>query len=328
MKKLNISWTAKKIVQNINKGNILFNHPIQRKSEQWSLEQKSLLIHSILAGYPIPPFFAVKDEEDDTKYSVLDGKQRLTTIDAYVKDGFKLSDVPKVKIDNDSYELSGLTFSELPQELKDELHDVNLVMYIFEDCTEEEIEEIFYRLNNGTALTRDQKTRAKLGNDLAIFIDEILDLDFFKKKACFTKSQLRRAEDQTCILQTLMLITDYKFSNFGGDVVADFVEHFRISHTEDQLNLCKELFAKLNDAFDKKHKLIKKINIPMYAMTLKESQEIDITFEDFKLWINNFVDIYDTSSEYASYCNKNTTNKDKVNKRLNLMLDSLMEYVS
>jgi uncharacterized protein with ParB-like and HNH nuclease domain len=193
VKKLSVSYTVKKIKQKIDRNDIVFNHPIQRKAGQWTEEQRSLLIHSILLDYPIPPLYAVKDEEENNKYSILDGKQRLTTIRSYMNDEWSLSkDTPEVIIEGVEYEIAGLKFSELHEDVQQELEDSSLLMYIFEDCSDEEIEEIFYRLNNGTALTKDQKTRAKLGNELVKFIDEILATDFIKKKACFTNSQLKR----------------------------------------------------------------------------------------------------------------------------------------
>lgn len=328
MKKLSVSWTVKKIVQNINKDNILFNHPIQRKSGQWTDEQKSLLIHTLLSDYPVPPLYAIQDEKEGNKYSVLDGKQRLTVIQSFMNDEWTLlDDTPEVIINDITYEISGLKFSQLEEDIKEELQDASLLMYIFEDCTDEEIEEIFYRLNNGTALTKDQKTRAKLGNDLAQFVDEVLELDFFKKKACFTNCQLKRAEDQTCVLQTLMLMTGYKFKLFGNDDILKFVESYRYEYKQSDLESCKNLFIKINDAFKEKHKLIKKINIPMFIMALKTAEEMEISFDKFTEWINNFVNTYDTKSEYASYCSGNTTNKEKVNKRLELMYDSLLNYI-
>lgn len=326
MKKLSISFTVKKLIQKINNDNIKFNNPLQRKPEQWSQEQKSLLVHSLVSDYPVPPLYAV---QDDNKYSILDGKQRLTVIGDFVKDQWKLSeDMPEVNLNGISYNISGLGFSELDEEIKDELKDASLLMYIFEDCSDEEIEEIFYRLNNGEALTKDQKTRARLGNDLVKFIDNILETEFFKKKAYFTNYQLRRAEDQTCILQTLMLLNNYVYKSFGGNDILKFVQVYRNNFKQEELQLCKDLFNKLNECFTEKNKLIKKIHIPMFVMALKTSQDKEIPFNEFKAWINYFVNNYDSSSKYASYCSGNTTNREKVNKRIELITKDLIGYVA
>lgn len=61
------------------KNTLRFDLPIQRASGQWSLMQKSLLIHSILADFPIPPLYLVKrtEEENSTVYQALDGETAM-----------------------------------------------------------------------------------------------------------------------------------------------------------------------------------------------------------------------------------------------------------
>lgn len=327
MKKFSVPKSVRKLVQSIGKNKILFNHPMQRKPDQWSEEQKNLLIHSLLSDYPIPPLYAIKNQGEDNEYSILDGKQRLTVISSYVNDEWSLSDdIPEVVIDDVEYNICGLKFSELNEDVRRDLEDATLLLYILEECTEEEIEEVFYRLNNGTALTKDQKARARLGSELVVFVDEILELEFFKEKASFTKGQLRRAEDQTCVLQTLMLITGHKFTKFGNDDLLKFVEAYSKNYKKEELELCKNLFIKLSRAFKEKNKWLKKINIPMFIIALKTAEDNGISFNKFTEWINNFVNTYEKQVEYTSLCNSNTTNREKVNKRLAIMCNSLIEY--
>lgn len=325
MKKTSISFPTKKIMQKIKKENIKFNHCVQRKEDQWGLEKKSLLIHSILGDYPIPPIYSYDDEG---AYQILDGKQRLTTIQSYINDEFALTEVPEVVVDEEEYEITGLKFSELPEDLRDEINGSSLLMYIFTDCTEDEVSEIFYRLNNGESLTQGQQTRARLGTQLITFIDDTLKLPFFKEKANFTKLQLKKSEDETCILQTLMLLREYNYKKFGADDILKFVEFYRDTCNQSELEKYKNLFVKLDEAFTEKHKLLKKIHIPMFIMALKTSQDIGIEFDKFKAWINNFVGSYDTKSEYGQLCTSNTSNKEKVIKRLKLINDSLINYVT
>lgn len=66
-----------------NKGTLTFDNPIQRSGSQWTLLQKSLLIHSILMGYPIPNcyFLKTKDENGNTVYDCLDAT--ITTQASY-----------------------------------------------------------------------------------------------------------------------------------------------------------------------------------------------------------------------------------------------------
>lgn len=327
MEKTSVNFTIKKIMQKINKGNIKFNcNGVQRKEDQWSPDKKSLLIHSVLGNYPIPPIYTYTDDEGN--YQVLDGKQRLTIIHGYINNEFSLSNVPEVIIDGEEYEISGLKFSQLPEELQDEIYGASLIMYIFTDCSEEEVSEIFFRLNNGESLNSMQQTRSKLGASLISFVDDTLKLPFFKEKANFTKFQIKKSQDETCILQTLMLLKEYPYKKFGSDDILKFVESYRNTCNKTELEKFKNLFIKLNEAFEKKNKLLKKIHIPMFIMALKTSEEMDIPFDKFKKWINNFVSSYDTKSEYGKLCSGNTTNKEKVSKRLELINYSLINYVT
>lgn len=327
MEKTSVNFTIKKIMQKVEKGNIRFDcNGVQRKEDQWDLDKKSLLIHSILSNYPVPAIYTYLDDEGN--YQILDGKQRITIIKNYRDNQFALSEVPEAVIDGEEFEISGLRFEELSQELQDEINGFSLLMYIFTDCSEEEVSEIFFRLNNGVPLNAMQQTRAKLGAFLINFVDDTLKLPFFKEKANFTKFQIKKSQNETCLLQTLMLLKEYPYKKFGANDILKFVESYKDTCNKSELEEYKNLFIKLNEAFEKKNKLLKKIHIPMFVMALKTSEEMDIPFDKFKKWINNFVNSYNAKSEYGKLCCGNTTNKEKISRRLELINDSLINYVT
>lgn len=345
-------YTVKKINEGIENANIVFNHPMQRKPGQWNLEQQSLLIHSILAGFAIPQTYALQLFEGDfDSFSVLDGKQRLTVIYDYMKDGFKLSeDTPTVNVQTrmavidedgqrkskvivDEYEVAGKYYSELDTKLQDKLKDKVMSVIILVDYSDEDIEDQFYRLNNGTALTKDQKTRVLLGDELSAFIDRVEASEFFSEKSCksyFTSLQRKRGEVQTCILQTLMLVMSYEFKNFNNDTTMEFAEWFRVNHKNSDLEYCEELFDKLNVAViqcDKPNKLMKKTNIPVFAYHVQTIDELGITLEKYGEWIQEFMDSYTPDCEYASYCGQGATSKVKVMARLEYVEKELRKLV-
>lgn len=142
MQTIEREYTIKTINENIESGNVVFNHPMQRKPGQWDNEQQSLLIHSVLANFAIPQAYAMPLFDGDyDSYSVLDGIQRFSTFYEYMNDGFKLSeDTPsinlqkrKVIIDEngqrkqentvEEYEIAGKFFSELDDRLQNKLND-------------------------------------------------------------------------------------------------------------------------------------------------------------------------------------------------------------
>lgn len=60
MQTIEREYTIKTINEGIENGNIVFNHPMQRKPGQWNDEQQSLLIHSILANFAVPQIMRYK----------------------------------------------------------------------------------------------------------------------------------------------------------------------------------------------------------------------------------------------------------------------------
>ena len=138
MQTIEKSYTIKTINESIRNENIVFNHPMQRKPGQWDNEQQSLLIDSVLGGYAIPQTYAIPLFEGDfNNFSVLDGKQRFTTIYDFVNGEFKLSEnTPSVYRKNtkiitdengqrrreeviEEYEIAGKYYSELDEYLQE-----------------------------------------------------------------------------------------------------------------------------------------------------------------------------------------------------------------
>ena len=117
MIKTTLNWTVKNLKHMYDaKETLSFDHPIQRQSAQWSNLQQSLLIHSILANFPVPAIYVQKsdaEEADDKgktlyKYSVLDGKQRMTTIFSFINGEYALNEeTPDAEKDLGEPNLSG-----------------------------------------------------------------------------------------------------------------------------------------------------------------------------------------------------------------------------
>jgi hypothetical protein len=143
IKKANINWSAKQLVKMTEKGTINFENSVQR-GLVWDDERKSLLIHSMIEGYPIPAFYASKNENG---YDMLDGKQRSNAIGEYINNKYKLSGVPEIIAESgEQIDINGCEFTELPEEFQDTIKDYSLTIYYFDGITEDEISEMFFRL--------------------------------------------------------------------------------------------------------------------------------------------------------------------------------------
>jgi len=143
------------------KGRINVDAEYQR-GNVWSQAQQALLIDSIIRGFDIPKIY-LRKLPDGSQYlfDVIDGKQRLTAIWRFVADDFRLlkSSVRFSGLDD----LGGKRWSELPDSAKDRLQFANITVSKIENATDEEIRELFLRLQRGEPLKAAEKRNAISG---------------------------------------------------------------------------------------------------------------------------------------------------------------------
>ncbi|MDJ0845811.1 DUF262 domain-containing protein [Crocosphaera sp.] len=77
-----------------NRGLLELDPPYQRRSV-WNQEYKDYFIDTVLNGYPAPAIFVYQEITPDgvSKISIVDGKQRLSTLFEFAKNEF--SDLKK-----------------------------------------------------------------------------------------------------------------------------------------------------------------------------------------------------------------------------------------
>ncbi len=124
----------------------------------WSEPQQMLLIDSILRGFDLPKIF-LRRLPDGSRYlfDVIDGVQRLTSIWRFLSDEFRLpwsEEYPNVGA------VGGKSWSELPQDAKDRLQFARVTVTELETAGEDEIRELFQRLQRGEPLNAAEKRNA------------------------------------------------------------------------------------------------------------------------------------------------------------------------
>jgi len=333
-----LNWTVRNLKTMYDEKNTLsFNHPIQRQSSQWENEQQSLLIHSILANYPVPAVYVHKMEtyEVDAKgrhlysYSVLDGKQRMTTVFSFINGEFALSEnLPDVEIEGTTYCIAGKYFEDLDDDVCQEILRFRFNIQAFEDVSDEVIEEIFFRLNNSTPLSKAQKSRPLMGVQNSIFINEILSSRFFTEKCSFSKMQLKKSDDMCTLLQGMLLLDSkyrgYEFDSISADEVMTYSGYIKNNYPIHLQERLKRIIAFLDNVFYTKDKNLKKINIPIIFLIADEALDKSITGINFRRWFNSFFDEH--KDEYNQYCSSGSIKKEKTLKRLEVMTHYFEEY--
>lgn len=333
-----LNWTVKNLKSMYDeKETLSFNHPIQRQSAQWDNEQQSLLIHSMLANFPVPAVYVHKTEsiEVDAKgkhsytYSVLDGKQRMTTVFSFINGEYALSeDIPDVEIEDVTYEIAGKYFEDLDEDVQQEILRFRFNIQAFEDVTDEMIEDIFFRLNNSTPLTKSQKARPLMGVENSIFINDVLAGRFFTEKCTFSKMQLKRSDDMCTLLQGMMLLDnkyrDYDFSSISADEVMNYSQYIKNNYPDECKDRLKRIIGFLNNVFYMKDKNLKKVNIPILFLIADKALAESITGTNFRRWYNSFFEEH--KKEYNLYCSSGSIKKEKTLGRIEIMTRYFDEY--
>ncbi|MCI8363913.1 MAG: hypothetical protein HFG34_03040 [Eubacterium sp.] len=276
------------------KGTLTFDNPVQRSGSQWSLMQKSLLIHSLLAQMPVPPVYLLKDKTGgETIYDALDGKQRMQSVFEFIDGAYALHiSTPEVVMDGVIFDLANLSFEELSEECQDEILGYRFSITCLEDATDEEVEEIFKRLNNSTPLSPIQKCRSELGLELSAWAKEVCQKDFFQHSISLTVAQLRREADLEVLLQTMLLLDarheGYDYKAISTREVTKYCKTIRGKYDAGKRRMMEEIIDFVSDAFPEKHRFLKKSNIPMILVTAKLALENGISEADFKTFTDSF----------------------------------------
>ena len=148
------SQSVHSVIYRLDSGEIVIPD-YQRDAEQWDHRKESLFIESLLNNLTTPALFFSENHETGCT-EVVDGQQRLSTIQKYAKDRLSLSADRAINyLSPQSVHYSGKTFSELPPEFKRVFEGYPLtIIYLPPRMDLSTKLEIFRRINEGgTPLT-------------------------------------------------------------------------------------------------------------------------------------------------------------------------------
>jgi uncharacterized protein with ParB-like and HNH nuclease domain len=149
-------------------GNLLVNRKYQRKLI-WSVDEKEKLIGSLLKGYPIPLILLAERPQvhGSGKYEIIDGMQRLNAICGFIENLFafngryfdlnefshakRLADDKVFEFEENSDKLDGKECADLL--------DYQLAVTIYTAMDENDITEVFGRINSGGKHLSNQERR-------------------------------------------------------------------------------------------------------------------------------------------------------------------------
>ena len=323
----NIQWNCKQVHKMVMNNSLVFDNAIQR-GFVWDKNRQSLLIDSILRGFPIPPFYTIKDGRTVTTpkgqvavFDGIDGKQRCTTIKRFKENEFALCNLEDTILCEDGTEvdLNGLTYEELPDDLKDIFDSYSLTVYFFTDATEEEITEMMSRLNNGRPLSAAENTRITAA-DLP-GIQEVAHHAVFTEN--FSETAINGYQNEDIVVKTYAVLTQDCKSLDNKDIkpiykslIMDDVTKARLYNVFDSIKAIHDTLI-----FQKNKKAAKKIVTRTHMISIAPIIEKAISEDrDANDMARFFAQFYDGKPScddvYNTACSNGSNHEGAVKNRL------------
>lgn len=335
-----INWSSKQLQTMFNKETIRFDSYVQR-NKCWDNKMKSLLVRTILNGFPrVPEIYATRDSGSKI-YQCLDGQQRLTTIIDFMNDDIVLDEIDPVVDDNGTvYELSGKKFSELDDVLKDIILSYIWRVAYYDDLSDDEIAELFYLINNSKPLSPIEHVRCLTHSLRAIQL--LGGHELFTTS--LTEKAFEKYTHEDLVIKSYIMLTsnmpclDNKHVR-GVMEVAEFTEDdiYNLTAVFDRiLNTYKRItFDEPDEKIAKKNKRIAKRLITRTHMLsvipmVKRSLDENVSDAVFTAWVMNFFSGSKSVTKYEEYntrCTSGSASIGAIKVRLDVVKKDYEEFM-
>lgn len=238
-----IELLANKMVQNE------FVVPSYQREFTWELSRKSRFIESLIIGLPIPFLFFW--EMPDGRLEIVDGSQRLRTIEEFLRDDLKLGDLEGATA------LSNFSFSELTPSRQRKIKNRSIRGIVLNEHADEQARfDLFDRINTSSKIAKPSEVRrgALSGPFMELVQALTLDDTFTKLSPVSIAGAREREADE--------LIT--RFFGYG-----DGLEGYRDRPGEFLFNYVK----KMNERFEN-NKFLRREYEEVFSNTMKFADEV------------------------------------------------------
>lgn len=282
----NTSYSIESISKQLRKKRIRDDHILQRHSGQWKSFARSELVSDILRGKSLTQIIISEEIKKGLRMQwLIDGKQRCTTLDDFLHDGFAISKNVKnynikyqtTKVDENGnevlnedgftelefkdFDIRGKKFSQLPEELQDIYKDRQIPVLYNMNCTKKDIADDIARFNRSRPMNKAQNGWLGLDEEFAEFVENIAKMQFFQTDFCgtyYTNNNRTSGAIRRIIVEAIMVsdfIEDFnkdfnKMCEFLTDEASDsnFTEFYGL--VERLTTVCDEKVAKTFNARD------------------------------------------------------------------------------
>lgn len=225
-----------KLLTDIRNHNLIPRPEFQRRLV-WTNKDKQNFLQTVLQQYPFPEIYVATSDVDletgEGTEMLVDGQQRLTTLNQYFTDSqeLKLSDtVP--------------AYSKLDKSQKIDFLEYEVVVRDLGRLSIEEIKEVFKRLNStGYSLNAMEIQNSRFNGEFKQFGETIASNEFFERHRVFNASDIRRMDDTRFVLSFIITIMSTYFTR------ANELEDY-LSTYNDKFEAKKQLCEAIDCVFD------------------------------------------------------------------------------
>lgn len=192
------------MVDGIKRKSILINRDYQRQAGVWPDSARTYFIDTILEGYPFPKIYLYQvfnEKANRPIIEIVDGQQRITTINDFMNDKFKLTSA--------SNEYKGMCFSDLDEDTRRKFLSYPVETSTILTATRSELLEMFRRINAYNApLSAAEKRHAMYQGEFKWFIVEQADkfAPLIEGLGIHTSKQLSRMADAEYICDLIVAL--------------------------------------------------------------------------------------------------------------------------
>lgn len=152
----------------------------QRLPNLWDDKKKSRFIESLMLDLPIPLFYF--DETDEKKWNVVDGLQRMSTLEHFVLGHGEIGkNKKKLVLQNLEFltEYNTKTWDDLPKDVKRRINGNQVTINLIGKGTPDKVKYIiFYRINQGDVPLKAQEIRTALFQGYRVdFLETLISKD-------------------------------------------------------------------------------------------------------------------------------------------------------
>lgn len=302
--------------------------PDYQREMAWDEDRQSKFIESLLLGLPIPYIFVADvrdDENDEARLEIIDGSQRIRTLEKFLNDKLILNGLKKLET------LNEFTFSDLPLARQRRFKRTSLRMIQLTDNANEEVRrDIFERINTGSIpLNEMEKRRGILRGSFLDLIEKLSENSKFRELCAFSQVAIDRREPQEFVLRFFAFLNNYKSFSKVNQFLDDFLTQVnkKVSPDLDKMQTEFELMLNFIEKYFPKgfrqgkncNKTTTRIKFESLAagvtLALREKENLKPKSTN---WIN--------SEEYKKYTDGNaSSSKNRVIQRIEYVKNKLLE---